>query len=163
MLIFFPCFSYGVYSAPSQRYIDRYRKVALGMQGMRLHEIREIYIHPEFVYGAFSNFGSGRAILVKVELLEYTPISTPFHPSHLSVDLAKAVAHSSQGNTLTSLENDYSFFCGKIFWSFYKHKLRELDLNDLLLALESDTILSFEDRETLHKLQWLICAYDEAE
>lgn len=130
--------------------------MALGMQGMDLHEIREIYIHPEFAYGAFSNFASGRAIVAKVELLDCTPTNTPFHPSHLPVDLAKSLCNSSKANTLTSLQNDYNFFCGKTSWAFYKQRLPELYLDDLLPFLESDATLSFEDRKTLYKLQWLI-------
>lgn len=130
--------------------------MTLGMQDMRLHEIREIYLHPEFAYGAFSNFANGRAVVIKVELLSYTPTTIPFHPSFLPIDLVKRLPNSSQETTLASLQNAYSFYCGKKAWSFYKQKFPELSLDDLIPFLDSDITLSPQDLEILLKLQWII-------
>ena len=133
--------------------------MAYGMLGMHLNEIREIYIHPEFAYGAFSNFGNGRALLVRVELVESTPTDAIFYPCCIPVDLVKFLKNQPGEVDMSSLERAYIFFCGKASWSFYRHRLSHLHLDDVLSFLQledSATVLSPEDREILYKLQWLI-------
>lgn len=126
--------------------------MAYGMLGMRLNEVREIYVHPEYAYGVFSNFGNGRALAIRVELIECTATDATFVPSLIPVDFAKLLHNPSQGADIQDL-----FICyGKASWSFYKQNLPQVQLNDVLPYLQSDTALSPEDREILHKLQWLI-------
>jgi FKBP-type peptidyl-prolyl cis-trans isomerase len=130
--------------------------MAHGMLEMRLNEVREIYVHPEFAYGIFSNFGNGRALAIQVELVECTATDTAFHPYLISVDLTKLLLNSPQNTDIASLQQDLITFYGKTSWSFYKQNLPQLHLNDVLPFLQSDAALSPEDKEILHKLQWLI-------
>lgn len=137
--------------------------MAHAMLGMRLHELREIYIHPEFAYGVFSDFGQGKAFSIQVELVECEATDTIFYPYPISVDLVELVERLCPSKTdnisLQGLQEEYIFFCGKSAWSFYKQKLSQLHLNDILSFLQEKdafAVLSAEDRETLYKLQWLI-------
>lgn len=129
--------------------------MAYGMLGMRLHELREIYIHPELAYGVFSDFGNGKALSIQVELIESEATGTDFHPCLIPVDLIKF--HYPSETAIISLQEDYISFCGKAAWSFYKQKLPQLQLDNVLFFLQEENIvLSTEDRESLYKLQWLI-------
>lgn len=129
--------------------------MAYAMLGMRLNELREIYIHPEFAYGVFSDFGKGKALSIQVELVECEATDTVFYPCLIPVDLA--TLHYPNETNITSLQKDYISSCGKIAWSFYKQKLPQLELDSVLSFLQKENAaLSTEDRESLYKLQWLI-------
>lgn len=129
--------------------------MAYGMLGMRLHELREIYIHPEFAYGVFSDFGNGKALSIQVELAGCEATDTVFYPCLLPVDLIKF--YYPNETNIISLQKDYISFCGKAAWSFYRQKLPQLQLDSVLSFLQEENIaLSTEDRESLYKLQWLI-------
>ncbi|VHO04352.1 FKBP-type peptidyl-prolyl cis-trans isomerase [Candidatus Rhabdochlamydia sp. T3358] len=129
--------------------------MAYAMLGMRLNELREIYIHPEFAYGVFSDFGKGKALSIQVELVECEATDTVFYPCLIPVDLA--TLHCPNETNITSLQKDYISSCGKIAWSFYKQKLPQLELDSVLSFLQKENAaLSIEDRESLYKLQWLI-------
>lgn len=133
--------------------------MAHGMLGMRLNELREIYIDPEFVYGVFSNFGNGKAVSIQVELVDCESSDQVFYPSLIPVDLAKLLNSPSHKIDMISLQKDYMTYCGRTSWLFYKHKMPELNLADILPLLESDDpsmSLSTEDRDILHKFHWLI-------
>ncbi len=130
--------------------------MAHGMLGMYLSEVREIYVHPEFAYGVFSNFGNGRALTIQVELIECTTTDTIFQPCLISTDLAKFLPNAPKETDITSLQKDFITFCGKASWSFYKQHLPQLHLDEILHHLQSDSVLSPENRETLYKLLWLI-------
>lgn len=108
--------------------------MAYGMLGMRLHELREIYIHPEFAYGVFSDFGNGKALSIQVELAECEATDTAFYPCLLPVDLIKL--HYPNETNIISLQEDYISFCGKAAWSFYKQKLPQLQLDNVLSFLQ---------------------------
>jgi hypothetical protein len=83
-----------------------------------------------------------------------------FYPYPTSVKLVERLCPSKTDNiSLQGLQEEYIFFCGKSAWSFYKQKLSQLHLNDILSFLQEKdafAVLSAEDRETLYKLQWLI-------
>jgi FKBP-type peptidyl-prolyl cis-trans isomerase len=135
--------------------------MAHGMIGMRLNEVREIYIHPEFAYGVFSNFGNGKAISVTVELVECESTDKTFYPVLTCVDLSRDLKNYPNEIDMTSLQKENMSFCGKASWSFYKNNLPQLHLNDVLIYLKSEKNGSFEsladcDKEILYKLYWLI-------
>lgn len=133
--------------------------MAIAMIGMKLNEIREIYIHPEFTYGVFSKFGEGKAISIKVELIKCQATDKSFKPILVPVDLSKYLKNCSQEIDLNTLEKANMFLCGKKIWSFYKKWFPEIRLEEILKHLEdANAILSLKstNKETLQKLHWLI-------
>lgn len=134
--------------------------MANGMMGMRLNEIRQIELHPELVYGIFSDFGEGKAVSITVELVGCEATNKQFSPNWIPVDIAKGLKNCSNLMNLSSLKQAYMSSCGQSVWSFYKKKLQNIILDDVLKVLEAEnaTHLTSEDKEILHKVQWLICS-----
>jgi FKBP-type peptidyl-prolyl cis-trans isomerase len=132
--------------------------MANSMLGTRLNEIRQIEIHPEFAYGIFSSFGEGKAVSITIELAGCEVTAEKFSPCWIPVDIAKRVKNDSTPIDFPSLQRAYMFSCGQRVWSFYKKKLQNIALADVvkILLAEDFATLTDEDREVLHKLQWLI-------
>lgn len=132
--------------------------MAHGMIGMQLHEIRQIVLHPEFVYGVFSDFGEGKAISITVELVGWGEEQEYFSPSQVPVDIVKLLQNETMPLDMISLQKAYLFSCGQRVWSFYKNKLPHIGLNEVVRKLKRNTLpLTSGEKKLLHKVEWMIC------
>ncbi len=134
---------------------------AHGLLGMKAGEIRKIYIHPDFVYGINSDFGEGRPIQVKVELISFGESSEKNNfPQIKPLNVGSDVQISSCFKFL-DLQNKYANFCGLKTWSHYKKAVPFITLDKIVASLNElidgkKTQLSNEEKKLLLKFEWML-------
>lgn len=140
---------------------------AWGMKGMKVGEIREIYIHPSVGYGLYTPLEKGIFLMAKVELIsildeegspEFTTLPTHRFDDVLS-DLDKI--------NYQEISNIMGYKRGYAIWSHYKleksysltkviKSMKEIDANPDLINYESP-----ENQDLLNRLHWIL--YRESE
>ena len=107
--------------------------LAYGLQGMKKNEIRDVFIHQDFAYGIHSDFSAGKALSVRVELvdMESSPEVIKL-PELIPIDLFclqpdKDISKSQ----FESLQAKYMAFCGFRTWMHFKKAANFFTLEDI--------------------------------
>lgn len=137
---------------------------AHGVIGMRAHEIRNIYIHPEYAYGILSDYGLGDMLCVEVELLDkYDDENDVEYPELVPVGLANLmdINEIKTKARFEQLKERYVYFCGIKTWMHYKKK--HFPLEKILEQIDSlceksahKVQLSDFERSLLRRMHWNI-------
>lgn len=139
---------------------------ALAIQGMKIGEKREIYIHPDYAYGLYTPLEKGIYLKCQVKLLDSPQI--PFKPAPSMniepLDFPKERAFVEQNKEKMS-DKIYSYDLGYKLWSHYK--LLNMEWKPIRKRLESYhenpshfKHLNEEDMQALNRLQWNIYQED---
>lgn len=94
--------------------------VALGLQGMKPGELREIHLSPEAAYGFIADLQTSGPLkfLVRLESIEDSP---PLVLNRQPVSLNRPLMLSvEEVDTLNQLRKALSYQLGKTFWAFYQ-------------------------------------------
>lgn len=130
--------SYGLAKAHTFETQNLIQGVAYGIHGMRVGEIRDIFIHPDFAYGLYSDFGSGKAITIRLELvgmesgIEKVQL-TPLIPFDLQKYQGNIFQTTSQ---LKNLRKKYTGYCGFRTWMHYKKAATFFTFDAILKLIE---------------------------
>ncbi len=127
------------------------------MLGMNEGEIREIFVHPDFVYGIDSDYGNGTPLRVRIELLELGALGKESELPLFSKDdpYAPDVFSCSE---FIQLQHKYFYYCGAATWGHYKKLAPWIRLDDVLQAVEKGKVrhLLPEEKRLLLKLEWFL-------
>lgn len=129
-----------------------------GLLGMRKGEIREVFIHPDFVYGRDNDFGNGNEVKATVELIDLSkPAETPCFPFLKPFDVANYAPDILTYSDFNNLQNKHAYACGVRSWSYYKKASDLITLNAVLEKLQNRSKKSLSDSESdlLLKFEWL--------
>ena len=132
---------------------------AHGMRGMRVGEIRRIWIHPDFAYGMYTTLKKCMALKVEVELFE---IPQSYLGDNLlslkSLDVEKEIALLNQGDLL-KYKSAVANYRGFLFWRYYKKGSDWYFLEDIMKELRKKNVGKAVQRNRKHldKLKLLIC------
>ena len=130
-----------------------------GLLGMKEGEVREIFIHPDFVYGTSSTFGNGQAIKAVVELIELGEANHESAvPSLKPVDVLNDAPDISSCSEYIDLQKKHTYACGFRSWQYYKKAVPLITLESVLneISHTRKTLLSDTDSHLLLKLEWLL-------
>jgi hypothetical protein len=129
-----------------------------GLLGMNEGEIREIYIHPDFVYGTSSDFGKGQAIIATVELVsldkvEQKSVFPPLKP----IDVLNYAPNIRSCSEFVNLQKKHAYACGFRSWQYYKKAAPLISLESILneIAKSSKTPFSESQSDLMLKLEWV--------
>lgn len=117
--------------------------VVQGLQGMRVGEVRELYIHPKYAYGDNCNFPPGVGLLVKVELISFaTSNSAKNLPPHLEMEESSVEVNFEQ------LKQQAAYAEGYFAWSYYRQGKDLYSMEEVIRAIKDQKTddLSEEDR-----------------
>jgi FKBP-type peptidyl-prolyl cis-trans isomerases 1 len=129
--------------------------LAHGMLGMKKGEVREIFIHPDFVYGISSQFANGKAIKVTIELVSIgEPSEEITLPKLIPFDVINYAPDISSCADFNDLHDKYACYCGFKVWEFYKKS--GLELGVILNLINSDSSSTLINRDLLTKFQWIL-------
>jgi hypothetical protein len=129
-----------------------------GLLGMRKGEIREVFIHPDFVYGRESDFGQGKGIKATVELIDLgKPEEKACFPFLKPYDVANYAPDILSCSQFNQLQNKHAYTCGLRSWDYYKKASDLITLSEVLEKLKnrSKRPLSEAESDLLLKLEWL--------
>jgi len=139
--------------------------VAHGMLGMLEGEEREIYIHPDYMYGLDSSVGSGKPLIVTIQLvrIKSRDALNPL-PTLLPVDLPRSVRDNvSSLEQLKQCHKDLLELFGHSVGTHYRlgsewiPSQRILSaLKNTLPAVEEELILSPEQRAVIRRIHWVL-------
>lgn len=94
--------------------------LALGLQGMKPGELREIHLSPEAAYGFIADFQTAEPLKFHVRL-ENIEDSPPLVLNRQPVSLNRPLTLSTEeDDTLIHLRKAHSYHLSKTFWKFYK-------------------------------------------
>ena len=95
--------------------------VALGVQGMKTGELREIHLHPDAAYGFLGDFQTSEPLkfLVRLESIEKESPQLIFTPKPVALNRS-LILSLEEIDTLNKMTRDISYHSGKSFWDFYK-------------------------------------------
>jgi FKBP-type peptidyl-prolyl cis-trans isomerase len=142
--------------------------VAIGVQGMRKGEIRDIFIHPDFAYGVYTDFASGKPFQARIELIDMEfdskniqfPPSIPFDFQHIQSNIIRSKIE------LENLKKKYITFCGFRTGMHYKKAFHLFTLDSVIHLIEkihysgkTNPELNDAYRKTLRRLNY--CLYNE--
>lgn len=132
--------------------------LAHGMLGMKIGEIREVFLHPILIYGTDSSIRKGKSIKIHIELLELKDKLEKENPINLiPIDISHLKPNISSCSEYTNLQNEYFYYCGLRTWFHYKKANPDICLdavlNELTLAPKA---LTKEEQMSLLKLEWMI-------
>lgn len=132
--------------------------LAHGMFGMNTGEVREVIIHPSLVYGIDSDIAKGKALKIKIELLDLIDHSdVEDRPFLKPIDVSHICPNISSCQEYTDLQNQYFYSCGFKIWTHYKNACPLITLENILTELnKTQTPLSNQDKTTLLKFEWLL-------
>ena len=111
--------------------------LAFGLQGMKKNEIRDVFIHQDFAYGIHSDFGAGKALSVRVELvdMESSPEEIKL-PELISMDLFRLQPDKDISKSqFEVLQAKYMAFCGFRTWMHFKKASNFFTLEDIVNSL----------------------------
>jgi hypothetical protein len=151
--------SYQLQEAPVVELANMIPGFSYGLLGMKEGEIREVFIHPDFIYGTTSNFGKSQAIKVIVELvrLEETTEQTLFPPLK-PADVANYAPNIFSCTTFNDLQRKHAYACGLRSWRYYKKASPFITLSTVLDKIQSEPKRPLSESESalLLKFEWLI-------
>ncbi|MEX1013097.1 MAG: FKBP-type peptidyl-prolyl cis-trans isomerase [Waddliaceae bacterium] len=91
-----------------------------GMQGMRIGEVREIFIHPDYAYGFRSNYEPCLALKAKVELISFSESKSASSVKSDPVDDCQSYfSKQIKSDEMENLKLSAAFAEGYNAWSFY--------------------------------------------
>ncbi len=133
--------------------------LAHGLLGMREGEIREIFIHPDFVYGTSSDFGNGQVITAIVELVHLGKIEKEStFPVLKPIDVINYAPEIVSCSQFAELQNKHAYACGFRSWKFYKKAVPLISFHTVMNEISNGGKMSLSSAESdlLLKLEWLL-------
>jgi hypothetical protein len=130
-----------------------------GLLGMKEGEIREIFIHPDFAYGVYSNFGNGKPLQINVELVKIEKDNDDFSrlPLLQPFDARNITPKIKTCNEYQELRRKYNYSCGMRAWQHYKKAGNLVDLDTVIrLIMSNYSLPSHEERVVISMLNWMI-------
>lgn len=152
----------GVYAGERPSKLDLENVIpglAHGIIGMAEGDVREVYIHPDFAYGTYSEFGGGKTIQIRIELVSIEGNSdTPMIPSLQPIDVRHFAPTIENCEKFKALEEKYSYSCGANTGHHYKKGEPLINLDKVIEHIPSTTPspLSEEEKNLIAKLNWMI-------
>lgn len=130
--------------------------IALGMIGMGVGEVREILVHPDFGYGAFSEFASGMPFWVKVELLDCKESSDSFAKLELPVDMIPNIEDLKKciGIPFDTVRKKYWESRGVAFRKYIESQIPQVQVPLILKELKSQKTAEGPNPEKLKDVFW---------
>jgi FKBP-type peptidyl-prolyl cis-trans isomerase len=115
--------------------------IALGVQGMKRGEIRDIFIHPDYAYGLYTEFASGKPFQVRIKLIDMELGSEDSEdiqlPPLIPFDLQHIPRNSIRSkNELENLKKKYLTFCGFRTGLHYKKATHLFTLDEVIHLIE---------------------------
>lgn len=150
--------SYQMKEAPKIELAKMIPGFSHGLIGIKKGEIREIFIHPDFIYGRDSDFGKGKEVKATVELIDLSqPSEKSCLPFLKPYDVANYAPDILSCSDFNNLQNKHAYACGLRSWAYYKKASDLITLNAVLEKLQnrSKKPLSEADSDLLLKLEWL--------
>ena len=142
--------------------------LALGIMGMKLEEIREVYIHPQWAYGKRGNIDPNILLIVKVELLEIGPSHNRVEVAMTPIEVSSSdLSISELQEKIEALRLQVAFQLGIKSWNHLKGGKIWYHLADvtaaLLRAQKGETVdLTVEEvRNSLSHLHWVLYQNDD--
>lgn len=131
--------------------------LAHGLLGMKEGEIREIYIHPDFVYGTSSDFGKGQAVIATIELVSLGEVENSVFPLLKPIDVLNYAPDILSSAEFIELQKKHAYTCGFRSWQYYKKAVPLISLESILneLAKSSKAPFSETQSDLLLKLEWV--------
>ncbi len=115
--------SYQMKEAPKIELAQMIPGFSHGLLGMRKGEVREVFIHPDFVYGRESDFGQGKGIKATVELIDLgKPEKKSCFPFLKPYDVANYAPDILSCSQFNQLQNKHAYTCGLRSWGYYKKR-----------------------------------------
>jgi FKBP-type peptidyl-prolyl cis-trans isomerase len=129
-----------------------------GMLGMKIGEIREVFLHPILIYGTDSAIGKRQSIKIHIELLELKDkLENEMPISLIPIDISHLKPNISSCSEYTKLQNEYFYYCGLRTWLHYKKANPDICLDTIVNELTlAPRVLTKEEQMTLLKLEWMI-------
>lgn len=132
---------------------------AYGLNGMKIGEIRKIFIHPSLAYGLYTTLDKGIYLTAWVQLLSFTNDKEvdPF-PELKSLDLTVEISPTIESDFL-ELKKEIAYNQGYHIWQHYK-KSHLYTLSQILekfsqfQAGESTDITAEESQDLINRLHW---------
>lgn len=96
--------------------------LAWGVEGMKIGELREIYIHPDWGYGLYTNFEKWQPlrVMIRLEKLENNSPPLVFLPKPLPPDRLLRLT-PERINRLQEIAKVFAYYETKIIMDFYHH------------------------------------------
>ena len=139
--------------------------VAYGMLGMKEGEKREIYIHPDYMYGLDSNTGSDKPLIVTIQLVKIKSrdMLNPLPPL-LPIDLPKIIRDSvSSKDQLNQYYENLPKLFGYSVGTHYRSGSNWISsqriltaLKNTLPAVEEEITLSKDQRVLNRRIHWIL-------
>ena len=135
--------------------------LAHGMIGMNEGEIREVYIHPDFAYGMYSEFGNGNPLQIQVELVNLgkatnNSIKLPYLQPVDAIFFAPEVESIEAFNVF---QKRYNYLCGMQTWFHYKKAGKLVNLDTVIEEILSNPPSAFDkerEKEVIAILNWIL-------
>jgi FKBP-type peptidyl-prolyl cis-trans isomerase len=95
--------------------------LALGVQGMKIGELREIHIHPNESYGFIADYETSVPLkfLIRLECIDINSSPLFLRPKPVALKRALLLTQN-EIDTLNTMTKELSYHTGKKFWNFYK-------------------------------------------
>jgi hypothetical protein len=95
--------------------------LAVGVQGMKIGELREVHIHPDASYGFLADpeISGPLKFVIRLEGIDLESHPLNLKPNPLALDLTR-IGSQEEINTLHTINKALSYHLGKSFWNFYK-------------------------------------------
>jgi hypothetical protein len=122
--------TYHLTPLPTYKFSELIPGLAYGMIGMAKGEVREIWIHPNYIYGIESDFAEGAPIKITVKLIDLAE-GTLLLPELIPFDFKP---FQTSNESWASLIKKYHLFSGYRIWSHIK-KSQAIALDDLIYFL----------------------------
>lgn len=136
-----------------------------GIKGMKIGEIREIYIHPSLAYGVFTTMEKGIYLKASVQLIAIEEDQTGSTSRELILANMDINLYANQkeynDQVYQELEKKVGYACGYNLWQHYK-KGQEYSLQQVLIYLaefqsgKEVDMFSEKSQEIFNRLHWNI-------
>lgn len=108
---------------------------ALGVQGMALGEIRELYIHPDYGYGVYTTFDKGQYLKITVQLVEIVSNDTNGKIADSNPFDIEALIPRNLQTLYQKYQYELGYLMGYQMWEHYKD-CDHYSLSQLLAGLK---------------------------
>jgi len=133
----------------------------LGMQGMKIGEIRDMFIHPTAGYGLYTTLDKGIYLKARVQLISINESNVTQVFDFIPFDFSEELALLKNSN-YDQISREDGFLDGQKIWSHYKKGLQVSanQIINLILQLRSDQLtIDFErtqNQDLINQLHWNI-------